>query len=243
MPLSTFFLDLAQWFENFGLDEPSPPSRLLLLPTELKLQILRHRLLLVNSVTNLTHGSHSERSLLPLVLVSKELHNLAFVVYHGENIFALNRPVRGGWSYPNPAVGAWLRKVEVRITVQSWKYHDENYPSDWKFLLEKENKGEVEKSGSTQWQRHFAELATLKVVLDYRLGPIHEKCFEMDVKETVGSLSDMVVPLRAKKVEVEVVNLRWAVGGANGICRPGCTQRCRETMTRAMQSKLRLRED
>jgi hypothetical protein len=71
--------DMAPAYDNF--------HKFPQLPTELKVIILRERLLISSTITELAHASHSSRVLLGLIRVNKELQALASEIYYGENAF------------------------------------------------------------------------------------------------------------------------------------------------------------
>jgi hypothetical protein len=91
-------------------------------------KILRERLLISSTITELTHGSHSSRVLLGLIRANKELQAQAFEIYDGENRFQIGHRKRttSGWPvadellelrYQHPIVGSWVRTLELRLPV------------------------------------------------------------------------------------------------------------------------------
>ena len=53
-------------------------------------------------------------------LVNKHFHNLAFTAYYYGNTFVVGRSPRhaaNSWYYPQPSIGAWIRKLEVHVKV------------------------------------------------------------------------------------------------------------------------------
>jgi hypothetical protein len=60
-----------------------------LLPTKLKVKILRKRLLVSSPISDKSNRSHSSRALLGLILANKELKGLAHEIYYGENRFEI----------------------------------------------------------------------------------------------------------------------------------------------------------
>ncbi|KAK3197500.1 hypothetical protein GRF29_216g444211 [Pseudopithomyces chartarum] len=100
-------------------DPPGPTWKAL--PTEIKLYILRKRLLISKPITFKTHPSHSRRCLLPLMLTDKETKDLSRQIYYGENTFILSNDPRNYMRYdkflrtPHPAHRPWVCKLELRI--------------------------------------------------------------------------------------------------------------------------------
>ncbi|KAF2875716.1 hypothetical protein BDV95DRAFT_615702 [Massariosphaeria phaeospora] len=177
------------------------------LPTELKLSILRLRLVLAKPITSTTHLSHAKRALLPLALVDRETHALATETYYTLNTFVVAGSKRERMvAYPNPAIGHLVRRLEVRLYVEpigSMTRADEKTADsivagddDWRFLLRPRGadeevggiggRGRLKRwsRGSSRWQDAFPKLRALRVVLDVQLelfrgdrGPIGHSCF------------------------------------------------------------------
>tara|TARA_R110002003_G_scaffold143_14_gene13288 strand:+ start:7938 stop:8642 length:705 start_codon:yes stop_codon:yes gene_type:complete len=192
------------------------------LPTELKLHVLRQRLVLNRPITATTHASHSARCLLPLALTCKDFKDLAYEIYYKENTFVASRAVSRTlkqclWSYPNPAIGAWIRKLEVHIQV--WPFTSsvgENWISrdginGWRYLLVKNSLGSYE-SDSTVWQRHFPALATLKVVLEFNATELAQIMLQQGWShKDMEVLTNYTIGLEARHVEVVVKGIDFCL--------------------------------
>jgi hypothetical protein len=192
------------------------------LPTELKLHVLRQRLVLDRPITATSHASHSARCLLPLALTCKDFKYLAYEIYYKENTFVASRALSRTlskflWSYPNPAIGAWIRKLEVHIEV--WPCTSsicENGISrseinGWRYLLLNDSLGPSE-SGRTVWQRRFPALATLKVVLEFNSTVLAGiRLQEGWLHKDMEALTNYTIGLEARHVEVIVKGIDFCL--------------------------------
>ena len=218
------------------------------LPVELKLEILRYRLLIPKPLTAMSHHSHSRRLLLPLALTNKDLNNLACVVYYGENHFVVTRKrnyLHGAsslpFSYPNPAIGMWVRSLEVHFKVQDVVSSAGCGPSDhadetneWRYLFDRPG----DRADYTNWQRCFPKLDNLKVVLDF--APLRGGCLNKRLARMLVVMADLPIAIRAREVEVEVKNLDCA-DEEQSEARFGnalqCGHACEDRVLRMIQSK------
>ncbi|KAH7082442.1 hypothetical protein FB567DRAFT_421322, partial [Paraphoma chrysanthemicola] len=142
-------------------------------PIELKTHILRQRLVLPIPITTRSHPSHSRRTLLPLALTCKQLRTLAHQVYYEENTFVASSDLIN-WRYPNPAFGAQVRKLQIRILVegdQSVVEENKNFPlwrqrpwNEWRYLLGMNFYGQPSHD-CISWQQHFTRLNSLKIIV------------------------------------------------------------------------------
>jgi hypothetical protein len=169
-------------------------SRLLALPVELKVEILRYYLSLDDPIqASACRPNHTQELLLSIALVKKELHDLASEIYYGENTFVIQTNEleqwlhpQGSWraskspklymlhlgiSYPNLTIGQQLRNVEIRLKVDLYLADLEcggawTSRLDWKYLLVEEEDQEAGIPMYT-WQRCIQNLKHLRLVLDF----------------------------------------------------------------------------
>jgi hypothetical protein len=128
--------------EPHGLNQQSPSStsdtrkddvfRFNDLPMELKLMVLKARLVVANPITPLAHYVHAKQRLVPLASISKALKQLAYETYYKCNNFVAQASkiyphpddyvyARPSFKYPNPELGAWIQDLTVKLTVSlSW---------------------------------------------------------------------------------------------------------------------------
>jgi hypothetical protein len=224
------------------------------LPTELQLMVLRHRVILPKALTAESHPSHSRRVLLPLILTSKRMRELACPIYYGENEFKLSRRARRGggvatesrsaldrrahyiMAYPQPSVGTLIRILEVDLAVNIKRgpnlYAAFKIPTigDWAWLFVAKNKPKLEHL--TEWQKAFPALCRLKIVLNF---DDYSACLKADgevypVDRLTGMLDAMArvrIPIQAASIEVDVRGVH---------CEPTkhCDGRCSQTLAAAI---------
>jgi hypothetical protein len=139
-----------------------------LLPAELQVTILRYRLVLQRVVlTETKHAVHSRRVLLPVLLVNKAIKSMALEVYYGENIFNIlncnNNSVPIGLRYPNPAIGAWLRKLMVTLDFKPYLFRRHLEMNPWRYLFFYDRNRATKRI--TSWQTAFPRLTDLEIII------------------------------------------------------------------------------
>jgi len=134
------------------------------LPTELQLEILRYRLLFQ---TVLGHRAHTNAVtiLLPIALVNKQLKDVAYAVYYGENKFKLTETFRYDtvgitvvFCVPKSVVGQHIRHLELQFVIES-----EPNGEGWERLLIG-NDMTGNSPLKTRWQRNFPSLISIEVL-------------------------------------------------------------------------------
>jgi hypothetical protein len=172
-----------------------------LLPTELKLNVLRRRLILPIGFTARKHASHSRRALIPLVLTSKAMRQLALEVYYGENTFIVTHN-QSWFGYPKPAIGTWLRTLTVAIhavqvkglvPTRHFSRHVRIVP--WCRLLIDDC--DQKSRSSTSWQTNLPNLTNLEINVQF----IDTKCFE-------NSLWRVINDMEQKRIAIKTSHLR-----------------------------------
>ncbi len=119
------------------------------LPIELKEMVLEYRLRVDNAITWRTNPSHSRRALLPLLLTSKEMNDMAAKIWAEKNSFRLlyssaDRKLYSGsfrdsitsrriddtdysshLRYPGLNIADMIRKLELQLTIMNfdWSRH------------------------------------------------------------------------------------------------------------------------
>jgi hypothetical protein len=224
------------------------------LPTELQLMVLRYRVILPKALTAVSHPSHSRRVLLPLILTSKRMRELACPIYYGENEFKLSRrPRRGGgvatesrsalchrahyiMAYPQPSVGTLIRKLEVHLAVNMERgpnfYATFRIPTigDWAWLFVAKNKPKLEHL--TEWQKAFPALCRLKIVLNF--GD-YSDCLKVDGEVyPVDKLTGMLAAMAKVRILIQAASVEVDVRGVH--CEPTkhCDGRCSQNLAAAI---------
>jgi hypothetical protein len=178
------------------------------LPTELKLEIFRHKLHIgPKRITPLSHQvRYKNHKLLPIALVSHEFKELAYKIYYGENTISL--PV-SRYRYVEFSLGPWIRKLELQVCVEyslEWicemPYHRAVDPRDIGALL-------LGLEKHTKWQMYFANVIDLKIVgiMTWNLAPTIKTALQELAKQSHMALRLQRVEILSKdNVVVEVVS-------------------------------------
>ena len=224
------------------------------LPEELKLHILRERLVLPRPISAISHASNSIRLLHPLALANKALNNLTITVYYGENTFFIQhcstkwRPsmqrigTEKMFCYPNTAIGIWVCKIEVRIIIQSKVLYDTRSDdihyinSQWPYLLVDHTKTN-QLAACVTWQQSFPKLREMKVVVDFGFDFHVQSCLVKIYDTFMSRLKQHSIEIRARQVEAEVNGVscekkcnRW---------RKLCNKRCAENVKKAIEDMIK----
>lgn len=184
------------------------------LPTELKLEVLAHAL----APYKHDRSDADSQFLQPMIQANhNELANLALDVYYGDTIFVIT--IRyPALLLPTKTVAAKIRHLEVRADdCETWFWHTSTMHwtrSDWRYILnpideevcdlpERDGMPHVHPAGkklSTEWQKRFTNLRTLK----FELG-IYLSCRHFSARKFYKDLmSDADMVLKADKVKVEL---------------------------------------
>lgn len=200
--------------------------RFLDLPTELKLQILHH--IQTHARLRIRARTHSRGLPFELfaALASKELRTLSYDVYYRHNVFFLHEeipfadvdPIHRVLLVPKPAVSQHIRHLTLQIDVFSWDVSDR----DWGCLF-----GHDADATAIQWQRNFRALTFFKATV----CPLVDLCWGPRLDDFKGSLSGMVVLLKAEEVKVKVTE---------SPCGHRCKleRRCREDLEAVLREKV-----
>ena len=147
------------------------------LPTEIKLEILRHILVFRRPIKVAYHWALPKYYLAPLILAGdRQLAQLARDIYYKENEFVLFRcSVKDPghiWRSPQPAVAALIQRLAIRITIHSHQSHSEYWPNigEWRYLLAPRPNAQhfgnpLFGSNTARWQQSFRRLKRLTVSL------------------------------------------------------------------------------
>jgi hypothetical protein len=213
------------------------------LPEELKVQVLRERLLMANSMSPLSHRSHTTRALLPLSLTSKAMRALALEVYYSENRFKLTSSGQKSWAEPGVLIRKYLRDVEVHIRTDITKgifriEDSRNYYKEWCYLLIDDTKNKL--AACAGWQKKVPSLKHLKVVIEIQKIRHQERafewhtCYESHIDETIRGIEKTRIDIQTEELEVEVRNL---------LCKPksACNGTCKEKLIKAITNLVVLR--
>lgn len=223
------------------------------LPTELKAMVLRHLLLLPDSVMLPKHTRHSARYLLKLLLTNKEMASLAFDVYYGENTFLITRSFNRknheryrkmgtirpyNWAYPNPAVGQLVRSLEVIIRTDSDAGFEMARTSErsiqWAHLFIDDSKPEL--SNCSAWQRKFPKINHLKLVVTFKKTlDTRSCCLGENLQRTIDDMSTTRIELKTRELEIEVRGLPCLQNSK-------CGGRCEEHIKKTIRGMVRIRE-
>ena len=171
------------------------------LPTELQLEILRYPLLFQ---TVLGHRAHTNAVtiLLPIALVNKQLKDVAYAVYYGENKFKLTEAFRYddtvgitiSFCVPK-SVGQHIRHLELQFVIES-----EPNGEGWERLLIG-NDTTGNNSLKTRWQRNFPSLISIEVLF----RNIHSgRRLESELESFTEWLQTKHILVKAQHVTVEV---------------------------------------
>ncbi|KAF2686062.1 hypothetical protein K458DRAFT_208141 [Lentithecium fluviatile CBS 122367] len=204
-------------------------TRLLDLPVELILHILKFRLVVANPVTAQTHSIHFRR-LYSIFRTNRALHRLATEVYYGSNTFVMSRlcgiiSSNRVFYLPPPADGLHIRKLELRVDISIEMYADMGQifaaPTDLLYLmrphrhvkprwLEMSNKFAVPSWPAmpprpviTDWQDLFPALQDLSIIIS------GIPCMSNGTKRAFKSLAEHAcIDLRPMRVDVKAVGVQ-----------------------------------
>jgi hypothetical protein len=222
------------------------------LPTELKVAILRYRLLLCLPITTMSHPSHSAPVLLALVLTNKEIKSMALEIYYGENRVQIERrqnysnPSAGlTWAYTHPAVSMWVRKLEVRLTIYKdvgairgsvgnyGRHWDRAKRNDWPFLVIEPDFHGIPTCAA--WQQYFPNLTHMKISVKFHTGFGPSTCLGSELAPIVRDLNGSRVEVKTRELMVEVYGLYCHM-------RKGCGGLCANIVTQGIRSLVDIRE-
>jgi hypothetical protein len=207
-------------------------------------KILRERLLISYTSTELTHGSHSSRVLLGLIRANKELQALAFEIYYGENRFQIKHRKRttSGWPvadgplelrYPHPIVGSWVRTLELRLLVSRInEFVLANWArSNYSILI-------IAPDTNTtlgRWQQGFPNITHLHLALIFEDRDSVRPCLGEALLPLVRNLETTLVEIKTTELVVEVSGLYCSAVNV-------CGGSCAETIAQTIRSRVEIRE-
>jgi hypothetical protein len=170
------------------------------LPTELKLEVLRN--LLIFDHHRIAANSHEYHTpvLLSIALVSKEMRDLAYSIYYGENRFLmiedfhdLNKGIKvQSFKTPGLSVGQHIRRIVIYLTLTA----SDGMRKDWDYLL-----GDDENDTRIQWQRRVPNLAFCSLEA-FSFGI--NGCWDPHLDGLIKFFKGKTVLLEARKVDVHV---------------------------------------
>ena len=181
------------------------------LPKEMKLMILRH-----NLVFDYVHHKYNYRSIddmMAVALVSKDLKELAYTVYCGENTFLIDhndviyfKPFR--FYVPSATIGTFLRQLQVKLTVMQGDGPEYNLAHGWQYLLA--DMGNITQNNRSGCPRLLPRLISLSLSLKVRCsGDIGSR--ETELQCIVRQLRNRESTLHAQKIEMEIA----VIGGGS----------------------------
>jgi hypothetical protein len=159
---------------------------------------------------------------LPIALINRDLRELAYKMYYGENTFCIPRLREHYISlFPSLSVGSWIRKLELFVLVRHTLKTENGMMFDT---------GDITVllpgyGGSTKWQKQFPNLRGLKMVVMLEYG------LNLNMKNALQKLAEKSrMLLRPLSVEVSVK------GNCNvcersdmrAACNRGCIKSCED---------------
>jgi hypothetical protein len=129
------------------------------LPTELKLEVLRHRLYHKDLQMDWYERKMTLPDLLPVALTSKGMQELAYTVYYGQNQFELRESgvICSSMLVPRPEIGRYIHHVTLAYS-QGLTF---SHMPHWNRLLA--DGDNLDDRSPTQWQSALPNLISLKV--------------------------------------------------------------------------------
>ncbi|KAI4651800.1 hypothetical protein J4E93_001996 [Alternaria ventricosa] len=227
-----------------------------ILPEELKLATLGHRLHINGALTHMTHPIRAKMAgYEALLLTSKDMNRLAKISW-GENQFLLSWP-SASLQYPRPptSVAKQVRNLTIEIFVDcrlGWNRMNENpsFPYSWNVLLDTEKSSRLRRTirkelrgngnPAVAWQSEFPALKelTVEIILagdldDYhnhrnKVGRIH---FCMNKEKIEEHFEGCRTYLSTRKLTVKIRGLRcgdYSTDGDAGPNTKACPNGCAE---------------